>query len=630
MSTGSPLGSALDAAATTVGTVATSTTVNSVLDAAATTVGSVASSTTVKSVLDAVTTTISKENQNLETCTSQIGVNWGGLVAIVIFYAAVLMVGIIAAWRTRKKEQNTEQVMLAGRDIGIFVGVLTMGATWVGGGFINGSAQETYNAGLVWTQAPFGYGLSLFISGTFFARKMREAEYVTMVDPFTQKFGKWGALQALPAAVSELFWSASILGALGSTLQVILNLDEKISIIMSAVIALGYTLLGGLISVAYTDVIQIFFIVIGLFLALPFALTHEAVKDIYEDKLADGVTPAWYGEIPSYKVGVWVDYAFLLLFGGIPWQCYYQRVLSSKTPLRAQMLSYGGGIIALIMTGPSVLFGAIAKNTDWTKTDYPCPAPTGATSKVVLPLTLQYLTPPVVAFFGLGAVSAAVMSSTDSSMLSASTMIARNFYQKVIRPKASEKEVIYCLWVCICINCIIATTLAIEYRSIYELFVLCGDFMFVIVFPQLTLVLYWDLANTYGSVFSFFFSLILRLLCGEGALNLPAAISFGSISGACPTDEDPDKICYGPVPFRLIVTILGTIVHVGISYGAYYLFKNRKVSLKHDFFKCFEFDQSGELVLTTSRHMEKDNMEMKIPRPKIGEENGGYKKNGFD
>ena len=37
-------------------------------------------------------------------------------------------------------------------------------ATWVGGGFINGSAQETYKAGLIWTQAPFGYGISLFIS----------------------------------------------------------------------------------------------------------------------------------------------------------------------------------------------------------------------------------------------------------------------------------------------------------------------------------------------------------------------------------------------------------------------------------------------------------------------------------
>ena len=44
----------------------------------------------------------------------------------------------------------------------------------------------------------------------------------------------------------------------------ILSLEEKVSIILSAVIALFYTLLGGLISVAYTDVIQMFFIVIGL------------------------------------------------------------------------------------------------------------------------------------------------------------------------------------------------------------------------------------------------------------------------------------------------------------------------------------------------------------------------------
>ena len=42
------------------------------------------------------------------------------------------------------------------------------------------------------------------------------------------------------------------------------------------------------------------------------------------------------------------------------------------------------------------------------------------------------------AFFGLGAISAAVMSSTDSSMLSASTMMARNFYRTVFRPKVGD------------------------------------------------------------------------------------------------------------------------------------------------------------------------------------------------
>merc|ERR1719189_2500811 len=174
---------------------------------------------------------------------------------------------------------------------------------------------------------------------------------------------------------------------------------------------------------------------------------NEHVTNIYEQKLDDGVTPAWYGKVEPQDMGLWVDYWFLLVFGGIPWQCYYQRVLSSKTANRAMFLSYGGAAIALIMTGPSVLFGAIAKNTNWEAAGYLCGAPSDESddstpTKVVLPLALQYLTPKAVAFFGLGAVSAAVMSSTDSSMLSASTMIARNFYQKVIRPNCSEKEII--------------------------------------------------------------------------------------------------------------------------------------------------------------------------------------------
>ena len=53
--------------------------------------------------------------------------------------------------------------MLAGRNIGMFVGIFTMTATWVGGGYINGTAEIVYTGGLVWCQAPFGYALSLML-----------------------------------------------------------------------------------------------------------------------------------------------------------------------------------------------------------------------------------------------------------------------------------------------------------------------------------------------------------------------------------------------------------------------------------------------------------------------------------
>ena len=57
--------------------------------------------------------------------------------------------------------------MLAGRNIGMFVGIFTMTATWVGGGYINGTAEVVFNFGLVWCQAPFGYALSLMLGKCF-------------------------------------------------------------------------------------------------------------------------------------------------------------------------------------------------------------------------------------------------------------------------------------------------------------------------------------------------------------------------------------------------------------------------------------------------------------------------------
>ena len=59
------------------------------------------------------------------------------------------------------------------------VGVFTMTATWVGGGYINGTAEMIYRNGfgLVWTQAPIGYAISLALGGILFAERMREKGY---------------------------------------------------------------------------------------------------------------------------------------------------------------------------------------------------------------------------------------------------------------------------------------------------------------------------------------------------------------------------------------------------------------------------------------------------------------------
>ena len=84
---------------------------------------------------------------------------------------------------------------------------------------------------------------------------------------------------------------------------------------------------------------------------------------------------------------------------------------------------------------------------DWNQTAYAPYLKDGDIEdyRLVLPLVLQYLTPPVVAVIGLGAVSAAVMSSADSSMLSSSSLFARNVWTMVFRPHVSTITAYYCM-----------------------------------------------------------------------------------------------------------------------------------------------------------------------------------------
>lgn len=106
----------------------------------------------------------------------------------------------------------------------------------------------------------------------------------------------------------------------------------------------------------------------------------------------------------------------------------------------------------------------------WNETAYTGPYPlTVQETSMILPMVLQYLTPDFVSFFGLGAVSAAVMSSADSSVLSAASMFARNVYKLIFRQKASEMEIIWVMRGGIIVVGIMATIMALTIPSIYGL-----------------------------------------------------------------------------------------------------------------------------------------------------------------
>ncbi|MDT7828838.1 sodium:solute symporter family protein [Pricia sp. S334] len=483
---------------------------------------------------------------------------WPGFIAMIFFYGLIFYMGTYAA--TMRQSGGADDVLLAGRNIPLWIGIFTMSATWVGGGYINGAAEYTYDDayGLLWVQAPWGYGLSLIIGGLFFARKMRRFRFKTILDPLAQRYGKkMSVLLFLPALLGEIFWTAAILTALGATFATILGLDIRTAIVISSLIAIAYTAIGGMWAVALTDVVQLALLIIGLLIVIPYALHEVGGWDFaweqYQLNMGDlaGILPTKEA-LGDYYYNWW-DFALLLIFGGIPWQVYFQRVLSSKNENTAVRLSVMAGFVCILAAIPPVMIGVIGQAVPSWEAVGAAGAPDN--SALILPYVVRYLTPDFVATIGLGAIAAAVMSSVDSSILSASSMTSWNVYRPIFRPNVSNEALAKVIKRCIWIIGIAGTLLALNITSVYALWFLCSDFVYVLLFPQLVTALFYKKANFIGSLAGFAVSFILRFGGGDATLGIPVLIDY-------PMIQDGEVL----FPFRTLSMASGLVTIIVVSW----------------------------------------------------------------
>ncbi|KAM9032321.1 LOW QUALITY PROTEIN: high affinity choline transporter 1-like [Sarcophilus harrisii] len=506
-----------------------------------------------------------------------------GLIASIVFYLLILIVGIWAAWKTKKSgsSEDSEAIIVGGRDISLLIGVFTMTATWIGGSFIHGTAEAVYlpGYGLAWAQAPVGYSLSLILGGLFFAKAMRSQGYVTILDPFQQVYGKYmNVLIFIPALMSEIFWAAANFLALGVNISVIIDININLSVIVSALIAILYTLVGRLYSVAYTDVVQLFCIFLGLWISIPFAMSHHAVADIRFTAVHELFQEPWLGSLKSNEVHTWIDNFLLLMIGGIPWQPYFQRVLSSSSATYAQLLFFLAAFGCLVMALPGILIGAIGVSTDWNKTTYGLPHPIEREeANMILPIVLQYLCPVYISFFGLGAVTAAVMSSADSSILSASSLFAQNIYQLLFRQNASDREIVWVMRITVLLFGAAATAMALLTKSVYGLWYLSSDLVYIIIFPHLLCVLFIKGTNTYGALVGYVLGLIFRITGGESNLYLQPLILYPGHY------RDENGIYHQRFPFKTFAMSISFLTNIFVSYLAKYLFESGILPSRLDF-----------------------------------------------
>src|SRR5947207_10003225 len=123
-------------------------------------------------------------------------------------------------------------------------------------------------------------------------------------------------------------------------------------------------------------------------------------------------TSLWAG---ASAIGWW-DVSLMLMFGGIPWNCYFQRVLSCRTPRDARRQSILAGVLTIAFTVPPLLIGIAAFAYPWPPAAV---ARLQASPSDAMPLLFATAVPKAIGILGLAAIIGAVTSSFSSSILSA-------------------------------------------------------------------------------------------------------------------------------------------------------------------------------------------------------------------
>ncbi|XP_019725242.1 high-affinity choline transporter 1-like isoform X2 [Hippocampus comes] len=528
-------------------------------------------------------------------------VNIPGVAMMVLFYLLVLGTGIWAATKTKRLRKNKQAnqmdvALLGNRGIHLAVGVFTMTATFTGGGFVVGLTEMVYTPdfGLAWAVMPITISSSFIIGGVFLAKPMRDRKYVTMMDPFHDKYGKViSGVFSVALMLTDLVWVPSTLMGLGASMSVILDLPYTHCIWISATVSIIYTLLGGLISVAYTDVVQLTLMFVGMWICVPFLLTNPYSDDISTTALNFTYQAPWVSSVDSDKIWTWIDQTLLLIFGNLACQDYYQRVLSASSSATARLVNFLAAPIVILFSIPSILIGAVAASTDWNKTAYGSPSPLerGETS-LIMPIALQQLTPSFISIVGISATTAAVMSTIDSLLLAAVSLFVSNIYKSILRTKASDREVQWVIRIMTLVIGLTGTSLVFLEASIMSLWVLGSSITYVFMFPQLICVLFFDISNGYGAMAGLLVSVVLRLLSGETSLGLPVTLHFPGC-----TLENGVYVQHAPVStICMLCNFISTLL---VSYLASLLFNKGVIPERFDILQV-KTRQSPQILMLAS------------------------------
>ena len=434
------------------------------------------------------------------------------VVSVLVYLAVTIAIGLYAT----RFVSNSKDYLVAGRSLPLYMTTATVFATWFGAETVLSVSATFVQDGLGGIPAdPFGATFCLIFVALFFARAFYRMDLLTIGDFYKKRYGKGvEVLTSIAVTLSYLGWTSAQLTALGivfnSLSQGAIPLNQ--GILLGAVIVLIYTTLGGMWSVALTDLFHSVVIFLGL---------------IYVAALASGMAGG-FGAVIAHasdanKFSFWPTggskewFAFVaawatLAIGSIPQQDVFQRVTSAKdesTAVRGSLLGAGAYFAfafvpmflayAALMVNPEMVNGLLKQG--------------GREIQLILPNFVLLHTPMFAQVMFFGALLSAILSTASGALLAPTGLFTEN----VLKPlfgDMSDKRFLLTLRVVLVLFTAGVLVFALNNTStMYEMVQNAYKVTLVGAFVPLVCGIYWARASTQGALLSALAGLAVWAIC---------------------------------------------------------------------------------------------------------------------
>lgn len=347
--------------------------------------------------------------------------------------------------------------LLAGRTLGPAFATFSLFATWFGAETCLGAAGATYAEGLSGGRAdPFGYALCLLGMGVGVAAALRRTGAMTLADVFRTRFSaaceRWVVVLLVPASV---LWAAAQIRALGQVFSAASHVGLPLAIGLATFVVIAYTVTGGLRADVVTDLVQGVALIVGLAVLLVVVVAHTGGPAA---AWAIASAPRAPASLPEAGLFARAETWLVPIVGSITAQELAARVLACRTPGIARNTSVAASALYLSVGLIPVSLGLLGARLVPGLTEH---------EQVIPVLARTHLHAGLYVVLA-GALISAILSTVDSNLLAAASLVAHNGVLRVWT-SASERQKLLVARAGVLAAGGVACALAFSRESVYAL-----------------------------------------------------------------------------------------------------------------------------------------------------------------